>query len=184
MVNGKFPNFQTSQFPNFPTSQFPNSATSQFPNFPISQFRNSAIPQFFIFNFQFSILYSAIPQFRNSAIFHFQFSIFNSQFSISMRICIVEDDGPLLENLRLLLDGEPSMNVTGAYRSAEDALKGTIWKKVDILLVDIGLAEMSGIDLIRRLSRFTPTCASSFIRYTTTARSFSTRSRPAPAGIC
>ena len=73
-----------------------------------------------------------------------------------MRICIIEDDEPLLDNLRLLLGGEPSMTVIGAFKSAEDALRGAVWKKIDVLLVDIELPEMSGIELIRRLSPFYP----------------------------
>ena len=44
-----------------------------------------------------------------------------------MKICIVEDNKPLLENLRLLLEGEPGFSVTGAYPSAEAALREMPW---------------------------------------------------------
>ena len=56
-----------------------------------------------------------------------------------MNICIVEDNLPLLENLRLLLAGEPGMGVSGAYPSAEAALAAMPWHDTDILLADIDL---------------------------------------------
>ena len=68
-----------------------------------------------------------------------------------MRICIVEDNKPLLENLRLLLEGEPSFSVVGAYPSAEAALREKPWQNADMLLVDIDLPGLSGVDLIRRV---------------------------------
>ena len=68
-----------------------------------------------------------------------------------MNICIVEDDLALLENLRLLLDGEHDMTINGVYKNAEEALKSAPWKKTDVLLVDLELPAMSGIDLIRRV---------------------------------
>lgn len=68
-----------------------------------------------------------------------------------MNICIVEDNKLLLENLRILLDGEPGTKVTGAFISAEDALRTMDWKRVDILLSDIDLPGMSGVELIREI---------------------------------
>ena len=68
-----------------------------------------------------------------------------------MRICIVEDNSMILDNLRLLLQGEPGIQVTGAFVSAEDALKLVNWNQVDILLADIDLPGMNGVDLIRQV---------------------------------
>lgn len=68
-----------------------------------------------------------------------------------MRICIVEDNRPLLDNLRLLLEGEPGFSVTGAFASAEDALRADRWADTDILLVDMELPGLSGVDLIHRV---------------------------------
>lgn len=68
-----------------------------------------------------------------------------------MKICIVEDNKPLLENLRILLEGEPGFSVTGAYSSAEEALKKAPWDMTDILLADIDLPGMSGVELVRRV---------------------------------
>ena len=73
-----------------------------------------------------------------------------------MTICIVEDDEPLLHNLRLLLDGDPKMSVLGSYKNAEEALKAAPWKKTDIFLVDIDLPGMDGVELIRRVHPLNP----------------------------
>lgn len=68
-----------------------------------------------------------------------------------MKICIIEDNKALLENLRLLLAGEPGFEVVGGYPSAEAALAGMPWKNAEMLLVDIDLPGMSGVDLIRKV---------------------------------
>ena len=53
-----------------------------------------------------------------------------------MNICIVEDNLALLENLRILLNGEPGFVVTGVHSSAESALAAMPWKDGELLLVD------------------------------------------------
>lgn len=66
-----------------------------------------------------------------------------------MKICIVEDNQTLSENLRLLLQGEPDIQVTCLCGSAEEALETTDWNETDILLADMDLPGMSGVDLIK-----------------------------------
>lgn len=68
-----------------------------------------------------------------------------------MRVCIVEDNQSLLANLRLLLQGEPGFTVAGAFDSAEAALEADPWSDIDVLLVDIELPGLSGVELIRRV---------------------------------
>jgi two-component system NarL family response regulator len=68
-----------------------------------------------------------------------------------MRISIVEDDPLLRENLALLLSGEPDMKVISKFDTAEKALLEIEDSPPDILLVDIGLPGMSGVELIRRV---------------------------------
>jgi len=73
-----------------------------------------------------------------------------------MKICIVEDNKPLLANLRLLLEGEPGFSVTGSYASAEEALKNLPWDGAEVLLADIDLPGLSGVDLIRQIHETNP----------------------------
>ena len=80
----------------------------------------------------------------------------NGTSLITMRIGIVEDDSLLLDTLSLFLSGEPDIQVSGAYGSAEDALLDLGTNAPDILLVDLGLPGMSGLDFIRTVKREMP----------------------------
>ena len=73
-----------------------------------------------------------------------------------MRIVIVEDDPLLLENLKLLLSGESGIIVAGAFSSAEDALHALKKTAPEIMLADLGLPGMSGIDLIKKVKEEMP----------------------------
>lgn len=73
-----------------------------------------------------------------------------------MRIAIVEDEPMLLENMRLLLGGEKGIAVEGAFNSGEKALAGLRNLQPDIILTDIGLPNMSGIELIKRIKSERP----------------------------
>jgi len=75
---------------------------------------------------------------------------------IIMRIVIVEDNRLLLENLRLLLDGETGISVVGAFATAEDALSELDSCNPDVMLVDLDLPGISGIELIKRVKAKTP----------------------------
>lgn len=68
-----------------------------------------------------------------------------------MQIVIVEDNRLLLENLRLLLNGEEGINVTGAFGSAEEALPELAECAPDLMLTDLDLPGISGIELTRRV---------------------------------
>jgi DNA-binding NarL/FixJ family response regulator len=73
-----------------------------------------------------------------------------------MTMIIVEDDKLLLENLNILLRGESRISVEGAFSSAEEALPAIREIVPDVLLVDIGLPGLSGIDLIKNLKEEMP----------------------------
>jgi len=73
-----------------------------------------------------------------------------------MRIAIVEDNTLLRENLVLLLGGEKNFEVCHSFGTAEEAIPVLMKNKPEILLVDIGLPGMSGIDLIKKLKSVHP----------------------------
>jgi len=73
-----------------------------------------------------------------------------------MRLVIVEDDPLLRENLKLILGGEAGISVVGAYGSAEDALRSLGASVPDVMLADLGLPGMSGIELIKKVKKENP----------------------------
>ena len=73
-----------------------------------------------------------------------------------MKLAIVEDDPLLRENLKLLLGGEPGITVSGAYPSAEDALKSMRNSLPEVVLCDLGLPGMSGIEFIKKIKTEAP----------------------------
>jgi DNA-binding NarL/FixJ family response regulator len=73
-----------------------------------------------------------------------------------LRLLIVEDDRLLRENLRILLGGESGVVVVGACGSAEEALPLLAAEQPDLMLSDLGLPAMSGVELIRRAKALLP----------------------------
>ncbi len=68
-----------------------------------------------------------------------------------MNIAIVEDDPLLLENLKLLLSGEKGITIAGTWGSAEEALPALKKISPEVMLIDLGLPGMSGIELIKKI---------------------------------
>lgn len=64
---------------------------------------------------------------------------------------MVEDHAIVREGITNLLALSPDIAVIGAAASAEDALEAVPAVKPDVLLLDIKLPILSGVDLIRRL---------------------------------
>ena len=68
-----------------------------------------------------------------------------------MKIIIVEDEPFFIERLKLILDVEGGYDIVCSYGSAEDALSGYKERSAEVMLVDIMLPGMSGIELIKRI---------------------------------
>jgi DNA-binding NarL/FixJ family response regulator len=72
------------------------------------------------------------------------------------RVAIVEDLDEIRAGLTRLIDGCEGFSCTGIYRTMEEALPGIRSRPPDIVLVDLGLPGMSGIEGIRILKREWP----------------------------
>jgi DNA-binding NarL/FixJ family response regulator len=64
-------------------------------------------------------------------------------------ISVVEDNAGVREGLSVLVDGTDGFKCVGKYSSCEDALEGIESDTPDVMLMDIGLPGMSGIDGVR-----------------------------------
>ena len=63
-----------------------------------------------------------------------------------IKVGIVEDQPKIREGLRYLIDGTEGYRCVGCYGSMEEALAGLHREVPDVLLLDIGLPGMSGIE--------------------------------------
>lgn len=70
---------------------------------------------------------------------------------MSIRILIVEDDHQVRQQITAFLSATPDFEVIGSYGSAEEALDENLFGGTQILLTDIELPGMSGIELIRQV---------------------------------
>jgi DNA-binding NarL/FixJ family response regulator len=68
-----------------------------------------------------------------------------------LRIAVVEDDHTVRAVLEILLSGSPGFTCVAAYGNGEDAIAGLPEVNPDVVLMDINLPGISGIECITRL---------------------------------
>jgi DNA-binding NarL/FixJ family response regulator len=73
-----------------------------------------------------------------------------------IRVVIIEDVRNLRDGLSALIDGTPGFQCTGRFRSAEEAMEKIRNQVPDVVLADIGLPGMSGIEAVRLLKQQFP----------------------------
>ena len=71
-------------------------------------------------------------------------------------IAIVEDDFKTRENLQAMLREKPEFKCLGAFTSGEAAIEGMPKLKPDVVLMDINLPKMSGVECTRQLKQLLP----------------------------
>jgi len=69
----------------------------------------------------------------------------------TIRIAVVEDDKTVREGLQMLLNGSPGYSCIAAFGSGEEALKGIPEILPDVVLMDINLPGINGIECILKL---------------------------------
>lgn len=68
-----------------------------------------------------------------------------------LQVAIVDDHRLLTDAIRLLLKGEPGIQIAGVFHTAEEALSSWEQHPPNIVLMDIDLPGMDGIEATRRL---------------------------------
>jgi DNA-binding NarL/FixJ family response regulator len=79
-----------------------------------------------------------------------------SPSSMSIAVSIVEDNPGTRESLVELLTRAPGLRCAGAHPSGEDALRKIEDEKPDVVLMDINLPGMSGIECVARVKQRLP----------------------------
>jgi len=75
---------------------------------------------------------------------------------MSIAISIVEDQRDMRESLVEWLNHAPGLRCVGAHASAEDALRNIPAEQPDVVLMDINLTGMNGIQCVARLKQKLP----------------------------
>jgi DNA-binding NarL/FixJ family response regulator len=76
---------------------------------------------------------------------------------MNITISIVEDQRDMREGLVEWLGNAPGLSCVGAHATAEEALRDIPAEKPDVVLMDINLTGMSGIQCVSRLKERLPT---------------------------
>lgn len=72
------------------------------------------------------------------------------------KVAIVEDDRGLRDQLTQILSAAPDVQFVGACRTGEEALEKIHLLRPDVMLMDIKLPGMSGIDCVAHIKRALP----------------------------
>lgn len=78
-----------------------------------------------------------------------QGSIASAETARPLKVALVDDEPPALRRLRMALDQAPGVTVAGQATNGEDALALIRRGGVDVVLVDIRMPGLSGLDLVR-----------------------------------
>ncbi|MCB0729887.1 MAG: response regulator transcription factor [Ignavibacteriae bacterium] len=71
-----------------------------------------------------------------------------------IKVVIVEDSNTIREGLKLLIDGTEGYHCEAAYSNCEDLLSSIKKLDVDVILMDIDLPGISGIEGIREIKKY------------------------------
>jgi DNA-binding NarL/FixJ family response regulator len=75
---------------------------------------------------------------------------------LPIRVCIVEDNRDIRQALEQILELSPGFELTGSFSSGEDALTGIPLCLPQVVLMDIHLGGIDGIECVRILKRRNP----------------------------
>src|SRR3954462_10678953 len=76
--------------------------------------------------------------------------------STMISVAIVDDEKDLRESIATFINGSPGFRCVSAYGNAEAALLGIPTDKPDVVLMDINLGRMNGIECVERLKTNMP----------------------------
>lgn len=78
---------------------------------------------------------------------------------MTIRVLLVDDHAVVRTGLRMLLESEPEMAIAGEAGTAHEALASVTQLMPDVVLMDIGLPDLSGIEATQEIKRRAPQVA-------------------------
>ena len=75
---------------------------------------------------------------------------------MTTRLLLVDDHAVVRSGLRMLLENERDVEIIGEAATAAEALESALRLKPNVILMDIGLPDMSGIDATREIKKRCP----------------------------
>jgi DNA-binding NarL/FixJ family response regulator len=81
----------------------------------------------------------------------------------SVRILLVDDFAPLRSFFSLLLSEKPELQVVGQALDGSDAVQKAAELKPDLVVLDIGLPKLNGIEVARQIRSSLPNCKILFL---------------------
>lgn len=78
---------------------------------------------------------------------------------MGIRLLLVDDHAVVRSGLRMLLEGEPDMLIVGEAGTGAEALQAVEALRPEVVLMDIGLPDQSGIDATRAIKGLNPATA-------------------------
>jgi two-component system response regulator NreC len=78
---------------------------------------------------------------------------------MATRLLLVDDHAVVRSGLRMLLENERDVEIIGEASTASEALEAAVRLKPNVVLMDIGLPDMSGIDATREIKKRCPEAA-------------------------
>lgn len=83
--------------------------------------------------------------------------------SHTIRVLLVEDNSIFLAYLSGMLARNPAVAILGHAQDGIQAVRSTFESKPDVVLLDIGLPRMNGIEVAKRITASVPTCKIIFL---------------------
>ncbi|WP_283134476.1 response regulator [Rhizohabitans arisaemae] len=69
-----------------------------------------------------------------------------------IRVLVADDQEPVRQALRLTLDGEPDIEVVDEAANGEEAVHKALWRRPDVVVMDLRMPYLDGIAAIRLLT--------------------------------
>src|SRR5215213_9554852 len=78
---------------------------------------------------------------------------------MTTRLLLVDDHAVVRSGLRMLLENERDLEIIGEASSAAEAIEAATRLKPNVILMDIGLPDLSGIEATREIKKHAPEVA-------------------------